>query len=143
MKTESYHNKPGKPEDYSTLCPPDLYKYFIGTMFKGAKLSEEEIEYIRTSFAEYLEGCNFTPEQKKNVLPKNEFDVMLNMHHPLRTNGFPPGYVIHFTEFVKKTKKILEKPCEDVIHHMCLHFSFIHGCKKCIGKEFKFKRETI
>ena len=28
-------------------------------------------------------------------------DVIMNIQHPLRMKGFPAGYVMHFTEYIK------------------------------------------
>lgn len=90
-------------EEYNEyLCPEMLFRYFIRITHKGVIISNEECDALRIEFAKYLHNLNLTQLQKDNILPKSEFDVILNKEHPLRVNGFPPAYVWHFCNFVEK-----------------------------------------
>jgi hypothetical protein len=91
-----------KPELYTLLCPVDLFRYFLRKTYKEVDMSNEDIDEIGEGFYKYLQNLELTDEQKKNILPKDIFDVILNAEHPLRTNGFPPAYVFHFVEYVGK-----------------------------------------
>ena len=89
-----------KPELYTLLCPVDLFRYFLRKNYKEVEMNNEECDEIGKGFYKYLQNLELTDEQKKNILPKDTFDVILNSEHPLRTNGFPSAYVFHFTEYV-------------------------------------------
>jgi hypothetical protein len=84
---------------------PDLFRYFLRKNFNGTEMTNEECDEVGEAFYEYLRGLNLTDEQRENILPKDTFDVILNIGHPLRTNGFPPAYVLHFTQFVEQEKE--------------------------------------
>jgi len=94
-----------KPELYTLLCPVDLFRYFLRKLYKDVEMSNEDIDEIGEGFYEYLRRLNLTEKQKQNILPKDTFDVILNSNHPLRTNGFPCAYVLHFTQFVEQQKE--------------------------------------
>lgn len=91
-----------KPELYTLLYPVDLFRYFLRKTYKEVDMSNEDCDEIGQGFYKYLQNLELTDEQKKNILPKDTFDVILNAEHPLRTNGFPPAYVFHFAEYVGK-----------------------------------------
>lgn len=90
---------------YTLLCPVDLFRYFLRKNYKDIEISNEECDGIGQEFYEYLRGLNLTEKQKQNILPKNTFDVILNANHPLRMNGFPPGYILHFAQFIEQQKE--------------------------------------
>lgn len=90
---------------YTLLCPVDLFRYFLRKNYKDVEISNEACDGIGQEFYKYLRGLNLTEEQKQKILPKNTFDVILNADHPLRTNGFPPAYVLHFAQFIKQQKE--------------------------------------
>ena len=94
-----------KPELYTVLCPVGLFRYFIRKQYEGVEMSNEDIDEIGIEFAKYLTELNLTDKQKKNILPKDTFDVILNDKHPFRMNGFPAGYVLHFTRFIEESQK--------------------------------------
>jgi hypothetical protein len=96
-----------KPELYTLLCPVDLFRYFLRKLYKDVEMSNEDIDEIGEGFYEYLRELNLTQEQKQNILPKDTFDVILNSNHPFRTEGFPPAYVLHFTQYVEQQKEAL------------------------------------
>ena len=90
---------------YTLLCPVDLFRYFLRKNYKDIDISNEECDGIGEEFYKYLRELNLTEKQKQNILPKNTFDVILNSDHPLRTNGFPPAYVLHFAQFIEQQKE--------------------------------------
>lgn len=97
-------------ENYSLNVPADLFRFFIRKLYQGVDMSNEEIDEIRLDFIKYLENMNFNQYQRENCLPKNEADVIMNMDNPLRMFGFPPAFVLHFTNYVEEeTKRIREK----------------------------------
>ena len=99
--------------DYTLDFSKTIFRYFVQKIYKDAEMSNEEIDEIRLNFIEYLKKLNFTEVQQKNCLPKNEIDVVFNMDNPLRIFGFPPAFVLHFTNYVeeqaKKIKELDEK----------------------------------
>lgn len=106
MKSIADNFKNGTDNDcYTLLCPVDLFRYFLRKNYKEVEITNEECDSLGEDFYKYLRGLNLTEEQKRNILPKNTFDVILNTDHPLRTNGFPPAYVLHFAEYVEKEKQ--------------------------------------
>jgi hypothetical protein len=76
-------------------------------------MTNEEIDEIRLDFIKYLENMNFNQLQRENCLPKNEADVLINMDNPLRIFGFPPAFILHFTNYVEaEAKKINQELSE-------------------------------
>ena len=94
---------------YTLLCPVSLFRYFLRKNYKKIEISNEECDELGENFYKYLRNLKLTEEQKKNILPKNIFDVILNSDSPLRTNGFPPAYVLHFSEHIEKEKQKAQK----------------------------------
>ena len=105
MNTDKNNTESTSNELYTLLCPVDLFRYFLRKNYKDIEISNEECDGIGQEFDEYLRCLNLTEEQKRNILPKNTFDVILNADHPLRTNGFPPAYVLHFAQFIEQQKE--------------------------------------
>ena len=99
---------------YTLLCPVDLFRFFLRKNYEGIDISNEECDELGEEFYKYLRALNLADKQRKNILPKNTFDVILNANHPLRTNGFPAAYVLHFTQFVEQQK---EKALADGYEH--------------------------
>lgn len=56
------------------------------------ELSEEFDKYLRSKLNEY---------QLKTILPESIMDIIKNMDHPLKRNGFHPALFIHFDDFLK------------------------------------------
>jgi hypothetical protein len=92
-------------ELYKLLCPVNLFRYFLRKQYDGVTITNEECDGLNEEFSKYLISLNLTQNQKENILPKNEMDVILNDKHPLRMHGFSPAYVYHFAEFVEKQKQ--------------------------------------
>ena len=90
---------------YTLLCPVDLFRFFLRKNYEGIEINNEECDGLGEEFYKYLRALKLTEEQKENILPKNTFDVILNADHPLRTNGFPAAYVLHFAQFVEQQKE--------------------------------------
>jgi hypothetical protein len=89
----------------TVLCPVDLFRFFLRKNYEGIEINNEECDGLGKEFYKYLRALKLTEEQKENILPKNTFDVILNADHPLRTNGFPAAYVLHFAQFVEQQKE--------------------------------------
>jgi len=94
-----------KPELYTVLCPVNLFRYFLRKQYKDIEISNEECDELNTEFHKYLTDLRLSEEQKENIMPKSEIDVIMNSEHPLRMHGFEPAYVFHFAEFIEKMKK--------------------------------------
>lgn len=80
----------------------EIFRYFFRKNYNEMEISNEECDLMGEQFYDYLNELNLTDEQKKNILPKNEIDIIMNSNHPLKMDGFPPAYFLHFTQFVKK-----------------------------------------
>lgn len=94
-----------KTEHEQYLVTHHLFRVFIRSQYKGIDWSNDECDEVGIGFAEYLDQLNLTHEQKKNILPISEVDVVMNLEHPLRMNGFHAAYVLHFTRYVEKVQK--------------------------------------
>lgn len=86
-----------------------IFRYLVRKMYEDVVMSNEDIDEIRLDFIEYLKNKNFTELQQKNCLPKNEADVILNMDNPLRIFGFPPAFILHFTNYVEEQTKLIKE----------------------------------
>lgn len=106
--SKKMENKEDEKELYTLLQPVDLFRYFLRKLYKEVEMSNEDIDEIGKGFYEYLRGLNLTEKQRQSILPKSTFDVILNSSHPLRTEGFPPAYVFHFTQYVEQQKENLD-----------------------------------
>jgi len=93
-------------DQYSLTFSADLFRFFLRKNFKDVEMSNEECDEIGEDFYVYLRGLDLTEEQRENILPKDTFDIMLNQEHPLKTNGFPPAYVLHFTKYIEQMQTI-------------------------------------
>lgn len=106
MTKESETPENNKAINYEPLlCPVNLFRYFLRKQYDGVKISNEECDGLNEEFAKYLAELQLTEEQKKNILPKNEIDVIMKSDHPFKMHGFEPAYVFHFAEFIEKMKK--------------------------------------
>jgi len=105
METKNNKTEGSSNDFYTLLCPVDLFRYFFRKTFKDVEVSNEDCDEIGEEFYKYLRGLDLTESQMKNILPKNTFDVILNADHPLRTNGFEPAYILHFTQFIEQQKQ--------------------------------------
>lgn len=79
-----------------------IFNYFIRVNFPGQckEMPQNDIDELGESFHKYLDE-KLTEEQKEKVQPKSLIEVMDNIWHPLKTNGFEPAYVLHFYEYLK------------------------------------------
>lgn len=81
----------------------DTFRYFIRKNFPEiGQISNEDIDEIGIEFHKHLDS-KLNAEQKIKILPKSAMDIVMNSEHPLKTNGFEPAYVLHFTKWVKVT----------------------------------------
>jgi len=81
----------------------DIFRFFIRKNFAeaGQQMSNEDIDEIGIEFHKYLDE-KLTDEQKKRILPKSQMEVIMNMAHSLKTNGFEPAYVLHFAQWIEQ-----------------------------------------
>jgi len=81
----------------------DVFRYFIRKNFSNFtnEITNEQIDEIGIEFHTYLDG-KLNDLQKERILPKSAVDVIMNANHPLKTNGFEPAYVLHFTQWAKE-----------------------------------------
>lgn len=79
----------------------DTFRFFIRKNFVDAsqEMSNEDIDELGIEFHEYLDK-KLSKEIKEKILPKSQIDIIMNMDHPLKTNGFEPTYVLHFTTWI-------------------------------------------
>jgi hypothetical protein len=93
------------PELYTVLYPVAIFRFFLRKNYPSTEFSNYDADELGKSFYEYLQELELNDEQKKNVLPKDMFDIVLNQEHPLRTFGFSPAYVYHFVTFIEELNK--------------------------------------
>jgi hypothetical protein len=81
----------------------DTFRYFVRKNFAeaGDQLTNEAIDELGEEFLRHLD-IKLSDETKDKILPKSAIDVIMNADNPLRTNGFHPAYVLHFTEWIKQ-----------------------------------------
>ena len=81
----------------------DTFRYFIRKNFPEFwnEISNEDIDEIGIEFHKHLDS-KLSEEQKERILPKNAMTIIMQSEHPLKTNGFEPAYVLHFTQWVKE-----------------------------------------
>jgi hypothetical protein len=80
----------------------DTFRYFIRKNFSEiGEISNEDIDEIGIEFHKYLDS-KLNDDQKAKILPKSAIDVIMNSDHPLKTNGFEPAYMLHFTQWTKE-----------------------------------------
>lgn len=81
----------------------EIFRYFIRKNFEkaGRELSNEEIDGMGQEFIKYLDS-RVSPEIKTMLVPKTSMEVIMRQGNPIYTNGFNPGFVLHFTEFIKQ-----------------------------------------
>ena len=83
----------------------DTFRFFVRKNYPeaGNQMSNEELDEMAVAFDKYLDDTCKT-ETLEKIKPKSEMDVVLNMDHPLRQNGFHPAIIIHFSDFVEIEK---------------------------------------
>ena len=93
----------------------DTFRYFIRKNFPemGNELTNEQIDEIAEDFHDHLNNI-LNEDQKEKIIPKSPIEVIMNSDHPLKVNGFEPGYVLHFTQWIEdEVKKYEEENRED------------------------------
>ena len=83
------------------ICDIFLFRYFWLSFFRQTKVSNEEMLEILNEFSVYMRE-KLPPEKIAEFTPKSHLEVMSLTNHPFYTKGFNPGFVLHFTEFVKQ-----------------------------------------
>ena len=81
----------------------EVFRFFIRINFPdfGSKISNDDIDELGILFHKHLDS-KLTEEQKQKILPKDSMTVIMQMEHPLKTNGFEPAYVLHFTLWIRE-----------------------------------------
>ena len=89
------------------LCPLLIFRFFIRKNYQGIEVSNEDCDELNIQFSDYLKSkCD--EKQLSNFFPKKEFDVILNSDNPLKVNGFHPAFFLHFSNFIKEQKELLD-----------------------------------
>ena len=91
--------KPNTP-----VCNIFLFKFFFTTFFRDAEATNEELIEILDEFSKYMRA-NLPEEKILEFVPKSHMEVIALENHPFYTKGFNPGFVLHFTEFVKQQEQ--------------------------------------
>ena len=87
------------------------FPQFFRINYPKVEASNEEISEIGIEFKKYLEKTfEGSMEKLEPIWGINPHDVITNMGHPFRTNGYHPELIIHFGQFVNKMKN---EPTED------------------------------
>ena len=80
----------------------------IRLTYKDVQLPNDIVEKIGHDFIEHLKN-KLTDEQLDKILPKDGLEVIMNMDHPLKQNGFHPALVLHLLDFVEEMKAEVEQ----------------------------------
>lgn len=80
------------------------FRYFLRKNFPmvGNSMSNEDCDAIGEDFMSYLE-IKVSEEGRNKIIPKNNMEIILNVDHPLKQNGFHPALYLHFEEFLKES----------------------------------------
>lgn len=80
----------------------EYFPHFIRANYKAIDASNEELNAIGILFKEYLQKKFEGEEDKLDAIwAIDPTDVILNMGHPFKVNGYHPALVIHFSDFCK------------------------------------------
>lgn len=78
------------------------FRFFLRKNYpEVANISNDECDELGELFDIYLKET-IKEETFDKIYPKNELEVVMNMDHPLKQNGFHPALIIHFNNFVEK-----------------------------------------
>lgn len=84
----------------------EYFPQFFKINYPKVEATKEEITEIGIEFKKYLletfKGKEYKLESIWNIDPRN---VIMNLHHPFRTNGYDSVLIVHFGLFVEKIKK--------------------------------------
>lgn len=77
----------------------DTFRYFIRKNFPEVDFSNEEIDAMDIEFHNHLNSI-LTDDQKESILPKGAIEVIMQLDHPFKNQGFHPAYYLHFVQWV-------------------------------------------
>lgn len=94
------------------------FRFFFRKNYPDAgEYNNEELDEVGEGFNNYLHN-KLREEQLDNILPKSIHQIVMNMNHPFKTNGFEPALVLHFGYFVEEEKnKILETATKEELEN--------------------------
>jgi hypothetical protein len=88
----------------------EIFRYMLRKVYKITEPTNDECDEICAGFTAYL-NKKCTPEQLEKFLPRTIMQVILKAEHPLKTEGFHPALILHFSEYVRQSVEG-EKPCD-------------------------------
>jgi hypothetical protein len=81
-----------------------IFRFFIRKNYsefsETLQLTNYDLDELGKSFNEYLEKLPI--ELVEKITPKNEIEVIMNIDHPLKMNGFHPALLLHFNEYINE-----------------------------------------
>lgn len=82
----------------------EYFIQFLKINFKNIDVTKDEAIEIGEEFKNYLLD-KFKDNQDKlnNIWNIDPINVIPNMEHPFKVNGYDPVLILHFTEFVKNS----------------------------------------
>ena len=86
-----------------------FFPHFIRMNIPEIEITNEEAIEIGEEFKIYLKDIfKDTPEKLEAIWNITPINVIPNIGHPLKTNGYEPALVLHFCLFVEKMKNVDE-----------------------------------
>lgn len=88
---------------YNSDEAKSVFRYFIRKVFAdvAGDLTNVEIDELGIEFHQYLNNI-LSEDQQERILPKNPLQLVMEEHNPLKTHGFEPAYVLHFTRWISE-----------------------------------------
>ena len=79
------------------------FPHFIRMIYPNVPMNNEDAIEIGDRFKNYLEN-KFADDMNKlqDIWDINPITIIKNMGSPLKTNGYHPAFVFHFTDFCKQ-----------------------------------------
>lgn len=81
------------------------FPHFVRINFpRAANSPNVEIIAIGREFEKYMDD-NFDSDLLGRIWPKSISQIILQLDHPLKTNGYEPALVLHFIQWIEKQIK--------------------------------------
>jgi len=83
----------------------NLFRYFIRKTYPSVthkEMTNEQTDQIGKDFHEYLK-TKLSDEQWEKIVP-TPIQVIMDSEHPLKPNGFPAAYTLHFMNWIEEQK---------------------------------------
>lgn len=91
------------------------FPHFFRKNFPNIPISNEDCISIGKDFKAYLlETFKGKEDKLEEIWDISPMKVIMNGDHPLKTNGYEPALVLHFTLFVEQMKKEIEEENKNV-----------------------------